>query len=118
MPRPAYSNIDEYIGSSESSVQPILQEIREFIKKLAPDAKEKISWSMPTFYLNGNLIHFMAHKKHIGIYPGVSGIENFINDFEERGFKYSKGAVQFPLDKPIPWDLLQRIVEFRIKESM
>ncbi|MGL4484505.1 MAG: iron chaperone [Anaerovoracaceae bacterium] len=117
MSRQIYDNIDDYIAACQPSVQPILQELREFIKKHAPEASEKISWSMPTFYLSGNLIHFAAAKKHIGLYPGASGIENFIADFEKLGLKYSKGAVQFPLGKPLPWELIQRIVEFRVKEN-
>lgn len=117
MPRPEYANIDEYIATCEPSVQNILKDLRSFIKKYAPEATEKISWAMPTFFYHGNLVHFMAHKKHIGFYPGANGIEQFITDFDAAGYKYSKGAVQFPIDKPLPWDLIQRIVEFRVGEN-
>ena len=78
---------------------------------------KKISDSMPCFYLNGNLVYFTAQKNHIGFYPCASGIANFTADFETLGLKYSKGAVRFPLDKPLPWELIQRIVEFRVKEN-
>ncbi len=118
MPRPTYDTIDAYIATCTPPVQAILQELRSFIHKYAPEATEKISWAMPTFFLNGNLIHFMAYKKHIGLYPGASGIENFAAEFVALGLKYSKGAVQFPIDKPLPWDLIQRIVAFRVKENM
>ncbi len=116
-PKPSDNGIDEYIRTCDPEVRAILQELREFIKQHAPQATEKISWSMPTFYQKGNLVHFMAHKKHIGFYPGASGIEHFIPDFDELGLKYSKGAVQFPLGKPLPWDLIRRIVIFRVKEN-
>ncbi len=118
MSRPIYENIDEYIASCEPAVQSKLQELRNFIKKFAPEASEKISWAMPTFFLNGNLVHFAAQKKHIGLYPGPSGIEAFTADFERLGLKYSKGAVQFPIDKPLPWDLIQSIVEHRVNENI
>lgn len=113
-----YNNIDEYIESCETHVQPVLQELRNHIKSYAPHAIEKISWAMPTFFLKGNLVHFAAHKSHIGFYPGASGIEAFVSDFKRLGYKYSKGAVQFPFDKPLPWDLIQRIVEFRVNENI
>ncbi len=109
---PAYSTIDEYIETCEPSIRPVLQELRLFIKRLAPEATEKISWAMPTFYQKGNLVHFFAHKKHIGLYPGANAIEKFAPVFDEMGLKYSKGAVQFPIDKPLPWGLIQQIVEF------
>jgi len=117
MPKPDYNTIDEYIATCEPSVQPVLRELRVFIKSHAPEAIEKISYSMPCFYQNGNLVYFAAQKKHIGFYPCASGIAGFTADFEALGLKYSKGAVQFPLDKPLPWELIQRIVEFRVKEN-
>ncbi len=109
--------IDEYIASCAPTVQQSLQELRGFIKRYAPEATEKISYGMPTFFLNGNLIHFAAQKKHIGLYPGSSAIIHFAADFDTYAYKYSKGAVQFPLDQPLPWDLIQRIVEFRVGEN-
>ncbi len=117
MAKPEFSTIDEYIGSCDEDIRPVLTELREFIKAHAPGASEKISWAMPTFYLNGNLVHFFAHKNHIGFYPGASGILHFIPRFTEMGLKYSKGAVQFPLNKPMPYDLIRDIVEFRVKEN-
>ncbi|MGL4790708.1 MAG: iron chaperone [Anaerotignaceae bacterium] len=117
MPRPTYYNIDEYIATCEPKVQAILQELRTFIKQHVPDAIEIISWSMPTFYLNGNLVHFMAHKKHIGLYPGVSGVDKFAEELKACGFKYSKGTIQFPLDKPLPWDIIEKIIKFRVGEN-
>ncbi len=117
MPHPDYATIDEYILTCEEPIQNILQELRLFIKQQAPAATEKISWSMPTFYFNGNLVHFMAHKKHIGFYPGTKAIEHFANEFEAMGLKRSKGAVQFPIDKPLPLDLIKRIVNFRVSEN-
>ena len=118
MPQTTYSTIDEYIATCERPVQSVLQELCAFIKKLAPEAREKISYGMPTFYYNGNLVHFAAQKKHIGFYPTPSGIENFTADFDAHGLKYSKGAVQFPIDKPLPWELIERIVKFRVKENV
>ncbi len=114
---PDYNTIDEYINICEPSVQSVLRELREFIKMHAPNATEKISWSMPTFYLNGNLIHFAAQKKHIGLYPGASGIEHFSSDFDALGLKYSKGAVQLPIGQLLPWELIGKLVDFRVMEN-
>jgi uncharacterized protein YdhG (YjbR/CyaY superfamily) len=110
-----YSSIDEYIGSFPSDLQKKLIEIRRIIKKNAPDATERISYRMPTFYLNGNLVHFAGYSKHIGFYPTPNGIEAFKGEFKD--YKYSKGAVQFPLDEPLPVDLIKRIVRFRVAEN-
>lgn len=109
--------IDEYIASCDPSVQPVLKELRAFIKQYTPEATEKISYSMPCFYLNGNLVYFSAAKKHIGFYPCPSGIAHFAAEFEALGLKYSKGAVQFPMGKSLPWDLIRQIVEFRVWEN-
>lgn len=110
------ASIDEYIALYPSDVQLKLQELRQVIHDAAPEATEKISWQMPTFYLHGNLIHFAAYKKHIGLYPGDEGIEAFAGEFAD--FKRSKGAVQFPLDKPLPADLIRRIVVFRVAANL
>ncbi|MEA5003017.1 MAG: DUF1801 domain-containing protein, partial [Christensenella sp.] len=91
--------IDEYIAQYPQELQQKLEEIRQVIHEAAPDATEKISWNMPTFYLNGNLVHFAMNKAHIGLYPGASGVENFIPKLD--GYKYSKGAIQFPLKDPL-----------------
>jgi uncharacterized protein YdhG (YjbR/CyaY superfamily) len=108
-------SIDEYIRSFPEHIRKKLTEIREIIKENAPDATERISYQMPTFYLNGNLVHFAGYSKHIGFYPTPSGIEAFKGEFKD--YKYSKGAVQFPLDEPLPVDLIERIVRFRVAEN-
>lgn len=111
-----YNTIDEYIASFSLGVQERLQQIRATIKSAAPDAQEKISYQMPTFYLHGNLVHFAAFKNHIGFYPTPSGIEAF--QAELSTYKGAKGSVQFPLDQPLPLDLVRRIVEFRVAENL
>ncbi len=108
--------IDSYIADFPAEVQEILQKIRNMIHELAPEAKEAIKYGIPTFVLNGNLVHFAAYKKHIGFYPTPSGIENFQEELSL--YKVSKGAIQFPLNKPIPYDLIREIVTFRIKKSL
>ena len=110
------NTIDEYINQFPVDVQDILNELRRVINENAPGAKEKISYQMPTFYLNGNLVHFAAYKSHIGFYPAPSGIEAFKDELT--GYKWAKGSVQFPIDKPIPYDLVKRIVEFRVRENI
>ena len=107
--------IDEYIAGFPSDVQEILQKIRMTIHEAAPDATEKISYQMPTFYLNGNLVHFAAFNEHIGFYPVPSGIEKFKKELSV--YKQGKGSVQFPLDQPIPYGLITKIVKFRVKEN-
>ena len=109
-------NIDEYIAGFPHVVQDILDKIRMTIRKAAPGAEETISYRMPTFTLKGNLVHFAAHKKHIGFYPTPSGIEKFKDELS--AYRRSKGAVQFPLDRPIPFDLISEIVEFRVRENL
>jgi len=114
--KPGYSAIDEYIESFPEEVQKILQEIRATIKAAAPEAKEKISYQMPTFDLKGNLVHFAAFKHHIGFYPAPTGIEAF--KVELSVYKTAKGSVQFPIDKPMPLELITRIVHFRVAENL
>ncbi len=109
-------NIDEYIAGFPKDVQEKLQKIRSTIRKAVPGAEEKISYRMPTFTLNGNLIHFAAYQRHIGLYPTPSGIKEFSKELS--AYKGAKGSVQFPLDKPIPFGLISRIVKFRVKESL
>ena len=108
--------IDEYISLFPDDVQKILQEMRLTIRKSAPKAEEAISYQIPTFKLNGNLVHFAAFKSHIGFYPTSSGITAFQKELSQ--FKSSKGAVQFPINKPIPFDLVRKIVKYRVKESL
>jgi uncharacterized protein YdhG (YjbR/CyaY superfamily) len=110
-----YASIDEYIALFPEPVQAKLMQIRELVKELAPDAAERISYRIPTFYLNGNLVHFAAYAHHIGFYPTSSGIAHFKRDLSP--YKSSKGAVQFSLDQDLPLDLIRRIVEFRVAEN-
>lgn len=110
-----YTTIDEYIATFPKDIQTILQKIRETIRKSAPEATEAISYQMPTFKLNGNLVHFAAFKNHIGFYPVPSGIEKFKKELS--AYKGAKGSVQFPLDRPIPYALISKIVKFRVKEN-
>ena len=111
-----YNSIDEYIAAFPQEIQIILQEIRAVIKESAPKAEEKISYQMPTFFLNGNLVHFAAFKKHIGFYPTPSGIDAFQKELSI--YKGAKGSVQFPLDEPMPLKLISRIVKFRTAENL
>jgi uncharacterized protein YdhG (YjbR/CyaY superfamily) len=111
-----YKDIDQYIKEYPEHVQDILQKIRSVVKKNAPGATETISYGIPTFDLNGkHLIHFAAYKNHIGFYPTSSGIDAFKKEVSV--YVWSRGTVQFPLDAPIPWDLIKKMVIFRVKES-
>ncbi len=110
-----YKNIDEYIATYPENIQDILQKIRQAIKTSAPEATEAISYGMPTFKLNGNLVHFAAFKKHIGFFPTPSGVEAFKEELQ--GYQTSKGSIQFPLDKPVPYDLVEKIVKLRVIEN-
>lgn len=108
--------IDEYIARFPADIQEKLQKIRETVQKAAPEATEKISYQLPTFYLCGNLVHFGAFKKHIGLFPSPSAMTSF--DEELAPYKRAKGSVNFPLDEPIPYDLIDKIVRFRVKENL
>ena len=108
--------IDEYIAGFPADVQKVLQKIRKTIHEAAPEATEKISYQMPTFYLKGNLVHFAAFKEHIGIYPVPTGIEKFKKELSV--YKQGKGSAQFPLDQPMPYELITKIVKFRVKENL
>jgi uncharacterized protein YdhG (YjbR/CyaY superfamily) len=112
----APQNIDEYIAGFPRDLQEILQKVRATIREAAPDAEEAIKYQIPTFTLKGNLVHFGAYKKHIGFYPTPSGIEEFKNELSV--YSVAKGTVQFPLDQPIPYDLIGKIVKFRVKENL
>lgn len=107
--------IDEYIAGYPSKIQDILKELRTFIKQYAPGATEKISWGMPTFYLQGNLVHFAVNKGYIGLYPGESVVSVFKDELT--GYKTTKGSIHLPLDKPMPYDLIKKIVEYRVVEN-
>jgi uncharacterized protein YdhG (YjbR/CyaY superfamily) len=112
-----FASIDEYIAACPPQVQAILSEIRAVIRQVAPEAREKISYQIPTFELEGkNLVHFAAFKNHIGFYPTPSGVAAFKDELDT--YLNAKGSVQFPLDRPMPLDLLRRIVEFRVGEVL
>ena len=108
--------IDEYINTFPEDVRAILEKIREAIRKAAPGAEEAISYQMPTFKLNGNLVHFAAYKNHIGFYPVPSGIEAFKGELLP--YIAGRGTLRFSLDKPIPYDLIEKVVTFRVKENL
>jgi uncharacterized protein YdhG (YjbR/CyaY superfamily) len=110
-----FKTIDEYIKTYPEEVQSILEKMRQVIREAAPEAEEAISYQIPTFKLNGNLVHFAAYKNHIGFYPTSSGIEAFKKELSL--YKGAKGSVQFPIDKPIPYDLVKKIVIFRVIEN-
>jgi uncharacterized protein YdhG (YjbR/CyaY superfamily) len=107
--------IDDYIARFPKDIQARLSAIRKAIRQAAPEAVEKISYGMPTFYLNGNLVHFAAFKNHIGFYPTPSGITGFEKELKK--YKRAKGSAQFPYDEDLPLDLVRKIVEFRVKEN-
>lgn len=109
-------DIDQYIAGFPEDVQEILEKVRLTIREAAPEAREKISYQMPTFTLEGNLVHFAGYKKHIGFYPTPSGIEKFKKEIS--AYKWAKGSVQFPLNQPIPYDLISKIVTFRVTENL
>ena len=110
-----FKDIDEYIDRAPKDVKKILVEIRKTVKKAAPKAVEKISYGMPAFALDGNLVYFAAFKNHIGFYPMPSSIKSFRKELSS--YKTSKGAIQFPLDKKIPLSLITKIVKFRVNEN-
>jgi uncharacterized protein YdhG (YjbR/CyaY superfamily) len=115
MKRSAPENIDEYIAGFPRDVQKILQKIRKTIKQAAPDAEEAIKYQIPTFVWNGNLIHFAAYQNHIGLYPAPRGVEAFKKEMDR--YEGGKGTVRFPLAQPIPYELITRIVKFRVKKN-
>jgi uncharacterized protein YdhG (YjbR/CyaY superfamily) len=112
----APKTIDEYIAGFPHEIQAILEKIRKTISAAAPQAEEAIKYQMPTFTLKGNLVHFAAFKNHIGLYPTPSGTEKFREELSP--YETGKGSIRFPLDKPIPYGLISRIVKFRVKENV
>jgi len=110
------NTIDEYITGFPEDIQEKLEALRATIRKAAPNAEETISYGMPTFFLKGNLVHFAAFKNHIGFYPAPSGIDAFNEELSP--YKTSKGAAQFPIDKPLPLSLVSKIVKYRVKQSL
>lgn len=111
----AAAHIDEYIAQFPRAVQRSLQQVRTAIRKAAPEAEEAIKYRVPTFVLNGNLVHFAAFKNHIGFYPTPSAIDKFKSELSR--YESAKGSVQFPLDKPMPLALITKIVKFRVGEA-
>lgn len=111
----APESIDAYIAGFPQEMQEILQGVREAIRKAAPDAEETIKYQIPTFFLNGNLVHFAAFKNHIGFYPTPSGMEKFKKELA--AYVGAKGSVQFPLVKPVPLGLISKITKFRAEEA-
>ena len=109
-------DIDDYIARCPAEVQALLQELRQTIHKEAPEAQETINYQMPTFTLKGNLVHFAAFKNHIGFYPAPSGIDQFRDELSN--YELSKGTIRFPLDQPLPLELVSRIVKFRVQENL
>ncbi|MBS1508665.1 MAG: DUF1801 domain-containing protein [Bacteroidetes bacterium] len=109
------SSIDEYIAGFPNDIQKRLKDIRATVRKAAPEAEEAIKYAMPTFVLNGNLVHFAAFKNHIGFYPTPNGIESFKKELS--AYKGAKGSVQFPLDQPLPLGLIERIVKYRVAKN-
>jgi uncharacterized protein YdhG (YjbR/CyaY superfamily) len=107
-------DIDEYIAAFPDDVQQLLQQVRATIQKAAPDATEDIRYAMPTFRLNGNLVHFAGYKNHIGFYPAPTAGEAFKKELSV--YKTGKGSVQFPIDQPLPLSLITKMVKFRVKE--
>ena len=111
-----YESIDHYISTFPPDIQEILESIRQVIREAAPEAAEKISYQMPTFAQQGNVVHFAAFKHHIGFYPAPSGIEEF--EQELAPYKAGKGTIQFPLGQPMPMELIAKIVKFRVSENL
>jgi uncharacterized protein YdhG (YjbR/CyaY superfamily) len=111
----SFGSIDEYIAAFPEHIQALLQEVRATVKAAAPEAEECISYQMPAFAQNGIVVYFSAMKKHIGFYPTPSGIEAFKD--EAVGYKSTKGALNFPFDRPLPLDLISKIVRFRVAEN-
>lgn len=114
--RTTSSTIDEYIAGHPREVQQILKKVRATIRKAAPAAQETIKYSIPTFTLEGNLVHFAAFKNHIGFYPTPSGIAEFKRELS--AYTGARGSVQFPLNQPMPYALIARMVKFRVKENL
>lgn len=110
------SSIDDYIAGFPTDLQMILQKVRQTIREAAPDAKEKIAYGIPTFTLEGNLVHFAAFKEHIGFYPDPRGIDEFINKLAR--YRSGKGTIQFPLNEPIPYDLIREVTLWRVSDNL
>lgn len=110
-----YTTVDEYIAAFPAEVQAKLRQMRQAIAAAAPEAKEKIAYGIPTFTLHGNLVHFGGANTHIGFYPGAAGVSQFAEQL--KNYRTSKGTIRFPLDKPLPLDLVRQIVAFRVVQN-
>ncbi len=115
MPSKPAANIDEYIAKYDADIQAILSQMRSIIQKAAPKATEDIKWGMPTFVHHGNLVHFAAHKHHMGFYPAPSGLDAFKEEISK--YNNSKGAVQFQYSEKLPVALITKMVKYRLKEN-
>lgn len=115
MPRDESKAVDAYIASCPKEVRLLLEELRQAIRETAPQAKETMGYGIPTYEFNGNLVHFGGFRHHIGFYPAPSGIKAFARELKQ--YKQTKGTVKFPLDEPLPLELVKCIVEFRVKEN-
>jgi len=114
--KPKFATVEEYIAQYDGEIQERLKKLRELVLSCSPDITEKISWGMITFVLNGNLVHFAGEKRHIGFHPAPSAIEAFAPKLTD--YKCSKGTVQLPYDKPVPYDLIREMVQFRVHENI
>jgi uncharacterized protein YdhG (YjbR/CyaY superfamily) len=110
-----FKTVDEYLASFPANTKKILQAVRNTIQKSAPQAEELISYNMPAFKLHGMLVFYAAYEKHIGFYPTASGIQAFKKEISR--YKNAKGSVQFPINEPMPFDLISKIVKFKVKEN-
>ena len=115
-PGTKFKSVEDYISVFPAATKKVLKEMRKIIKGAAPDAEEVISYNMPAFSQNGILVYYAGYKEHIGFYPTSSGIATFKDEFAK--YKWSKGAVQFPLGEPLPVRLIEKIVKFRLKETL
>ncbi|MBN2091354.1 DUF1801 domain-containing protein [candidate division KSB1 bacterium] len=110
------NDINEYIKMFPQNIQTILERLRQTIRNASPEAEETINYQIPTFKLNGNLVHFAAYKNHIGFYPTPSGIEAFKEELSN--YEVAKGSVKFPINEELPWDLIRKIVEYRVIQNL
>jgi uncharacterized protein YdhG (YjbR/CyaY superfamily) len=111
------ADIDQYIAQSPEERREILQRVRQTIREAAPGCTEKISWDMPTFFQGENLIHFAVSKNHLGLYPGEDGVNAFARRLQDEGYKFNKGTIQLPWNKPIPYELIAEITRYRVMKA-
>lgn len=111
------SVIDDYLAEYEGEHRRVMDELRALIESRVPEATQALAWGMPTYRLNGNLVHFAAGKNHVGIYPGADGVAMVADEVDELGLKHSKGAIQLPLDRPLPVELITRLLDMRVEQQ-